>query len=117
MIIAGDIGGTKTLLALFEPGIRAPRFERRGVAGRAVAAGLMARAREVEERQGSPHRQVKEDRPAESELAGERRPDERHRRMKGARVEGKVEEDEARSPAPKHQAHESGDEESKPGRG
>jgi glucokinase len=29
MIIAGDIGGTKTLLALFEPGVRAPRFERR----------------------------------------------------------------------------------------
>lgn len=29
MIIAGDIGGTKTLLALFEPGIRTPRFERR----------------------------------------------------------------------------------------
>jgi len=29
MIIAGDIGGTKTLLALFEPGARAPQFERR----------------------------------------------------------------------------------------
>lgn len=29
MNIAGDIGGTKTLLALFEPGVRASRFERR----------------------------------------------------------------------------------------
>jgi len=29
MIIAGDIGGTKTLLALFDPDARAPRFERR----------------------------------------------------------------------------------------
>ncbi len=29
MILAGDIGGTKTLLALFEPDARAPQFERR----------------------------------------------------------------------------------------
>jgi len=29
MIIAGDIGGTKTLLALFEPGARAPEVEHR----------------------------------------------------------------------------------------
>lgn len=29
MIIAGDIGGTKTLLALFEPGARAPQVEHR----------------------------------------------------------------------------------------
>ena len=29
MILAGDIGGTKTLLALFEPNVRTPQFERR----------------------------------------------------------------------------------------